>query len=248
MPLGLPDVADLLERSSSTRKAILIGGQALNVFAVHYHLDAISTAVSEDIDFFGDAKLAREAGKAWHGKTRVANIDDQTASSALVLVELHGETHQIDFMSQVLGVNAEELQRWAAEVEVDEKRFYVMHPIHVLQSQTENIYGQLDRRAKGIRGARRVGLAINVAERQAQDYLDKGDVRAALRMAERTAELAQAEPGLRAWHMDRTEIMTAIPLHKNWPIDFLEKRLPQLQEHVSNQRAIYPERQNRIKK
>ena len=70
-PLGLDDVADLLARSPSTRETILVGGQALNVLAVHYGLDVVSTAVSEDIDFFGDARQARAAGQAWNGATRI---------------------------------------------------------------------------------------------------------------------------------------------------------------------------------
>ncbi|HET7174467.1 MAG TPA: hypothetical protein VFK21_00515 [Gammaproteobacteria bacterium] len=246
MPIGLTEVVDLLDRSVSTRGAILIGGQALNVHAVAFGLAAISTAVSEDIDFFGDASLAREAGRAWGGRTEIATIDDHTANSAYVLIELNGETYQIDFMSQVLGVRAEEMERWAANVEVGNKTIRVMHPLHVVQSQTENVYGQLDRRAFGQRSARRVALAVDVAERQARQYLDGNEIRASLKMAERTARIAIGRPGLRAWHDDSIDLLVAIPQHAKWPDKFIKTRLPQLRKRVDKARAIYARQRERI--
>lgn len=245
-PLGLPEVADLLDQSPSTRKAILAGGQALNVLAVHYKLDAIATAVSEDIDFFGDAALARKAGKAWGGRTRRAGVDDHTPNSALVLIEIHGQTHQIDFMSQILGVHGKELEDWAATVEVDGKAFRVMHPLHVLQSQLENMYGVLDRRRMGPRAISRTSLAIRVVERALRDYLDRDDFRAALKAAERVAKVAVTKAGLRAWHDDRLDLLTAIPSHNGWPEEFLEKRLPQIRDIVSKQREQYARQQTRV--
>lgn len=245
-PLGLPEVADLLDQSPSTRKAILVGGQALNVLAVHYNLDAIATAVSGDIDFFGNAALARKAGKAWSGRTRRSSMDDHTPNSALVLVEIHGQTHQIDFMSQILGVHAEELEDWAATIKVDGKTFRIMHPLHVLQSQLENVYGVLNRRRMGPRAVSRTNLAVRVVERALRDYLDGDDIRAALKAAERVAEIATTKAGLRAWYGDGLDPLTAIPSHVRWPGEFLEKRLPQIREIVSKQREQYAHQQTRV--
>ena len=245
-PLGLPEVADLLDQSPRTREAILVGGQALNVLAVHYGLDAIATAVSDDIDFFGDAALAREAGMAWGGRTRQAGMDDHTPNSALVLVEIHGQTHQIDFMAQILGVQADELEAWAATVDVDGKKFRVMHPLHVLQSQVENVYGVLDRRRMGPRAISRTGLAVRVAECVMRDYLESGDARAALKAAARVAEIAATKAGLRAWHTDGLDLLTAIPAHSPWPVDFLDKGLPDLGDRLSKKREQYAHQQKRV--
>ena len=235
-PLGLPEVADLLDQSPHTREAILVGGQALNVLAVHYGLDAIATAVSYDIDFFGNAALAHEAGKAWGGRTRKAGMDDHTPNSALVLIEIHGQTHQIDVMSQIVGVQVDEMQAWAAIIEVAGKKFRVIHPLHVLQSQLENIYGVLDRRRMGPRTVSRTRLAVRVTERSIREYLDGSDIRAGLKAAERVAEIAATRAGLRAWHVDELDILTAIPSHGKWPTEFLEKRLPQIRNLLSKQR------------
>jgi hypothetical protein len=175
-PLGLPEVADLLDQSPRTREAILVGGEAIKVLAVYYGLDAIATAVSKDIDFFGDATLASTAGKAWGGCTRKTSTDDHTPNSALVLVEIYGQAHQIDFISQILGVQASELEAWAATVDVDGKQIRVMHPLHVLQSQLETMYGILNRRRIGERAINRARVTLRIAERSIQEYLD-GDAR-----------------------------------------------------------------------
>lgn len=240
--LGLPEIADLLEQSPGTRDAILVGGQALNVLAVHYGLDAIATAVSYDIDFFGDAATARKAAKAWHGKAKVAGMDDNTANTALVLIEIHGQTHQIDFMSQILGVQAKELKSWAVTVEVDGKEFRVMHPLHVLQSQIENVYGMLDRRSMGPRAAARVMLAMQVVEHVIREYLEADDTRAALKAAERVAEIAVTRAGLRSWHEDAIDLSSAIPPHKKWPPKFIAERLPRLRGRISEKQAVYSRR------
>ena len=109
-PLGLEDVAALLAKSEETRNTILVGGQALNIFAVYYHCEAATSAVSEDIDFFGDRSVAVAAGKAWGGETRLATMDDATPNSAAVIVEIDGASHQIDFMFSLLGIDMDEMQ------------------------------------------------------------------------------------------------------------------------------------------
>jgi len=239
IPLGLPEVAELLDRSPATREAILVGGQALNVLAVHHGLDAIATAVSYDIDFFGDATVARDAGHAWGGRARVADIDDHTPNTALVLVNFHGQTHQIDFMGEIMGVQAEELKAWAATIEADGKTFRVMHPLHVLQSQLENVYGVLNRRAMGTRAVARARLSIQVAERTIRDYLDNNDKRAAFKAAERVAEISTHPAALRAWYEDNLDVLAVIPAHPEWPSKFTTIRLPQIHDMASRSRNQY---------
>jgi hypothetical protein len=243
--LGLDDVADLLAKSPSTRDAILVGGQALNVLAVHYGLDVVSTAVSEDIDFFGDALQARAAGKAWNGTTKVAGMDDHTPNSACVLLEMSGATYQIDFMADILGVKVKELKDWASTIEANGKSFLVMHPLHVLQSQLENVYGILDRRSMGARAVRRMRLANSVAASALVDYLDHGDKKTASKGAERIAKIAVTQAGLRAWYEDHVDILAAIPDSSLWSREFLTKRLPQIRKFVETKRVTFSLQQSR---
>lgn len=235
-PLGIKEVEALLEKSPDTKDAILVGGQALNVLAVHYGLASVATALSDDIDFFGDAHKAIAAGKAWDGKTKTATLDDHTPNSAFVLINIGGTPHQIDFMAQIQGVQIKELHDWAAIIEADGASFRVMHPVHVLQSQIENVYGVLNRRSWGQRMVQRVVLSVQVADSAIRERLEKGAVRDALKIAERIAEIAVTPSGLRAWREDEVDVLSAIPEHPRWPSTFTTRRLPQIRKYVTQKR------------
>jgi len=77
-PLSVYDVGALLARSPHSREAILVGGQALNIWAVHYDLAAASAVVSNDIDFFGSRANAIAAGLEWGAEVRTPALDDHT--------------------------------------------------------------------------------------------------------------------------------------------------------------------------
>ena len=242
-PLGLEDVAALLAKSEETRNTILVGGQALNIFAVYYHCEAATSAVSEDIDFFGDRSVAVAAGKAWGGETRLATMDDATPNSAAVIVEIGGASHQIDFMFSLLGIDMDEMQKHARTVQVQNAAFRVMHPLHVLQSQIENIYGPLNRRAKGARTVSRSKLAVRVARAAVLESLEAVNVKEALWSTEKIAEIASSRAGLKALWKDGIELLDAIPAHANWPENFTKLRLPQIRSLLGTARRKYRRQQ-----
>lgn len=235
-PLGIKQVEALLAKSPETKDAILVGGQALNVLAVHYGLASVATALSDDIDFFGDAHKAVAAGKAWDGKTKTATLDDHTPNSAFVVINIGGTPHQIDFMAQIQGVQVQELHDWAAVIEADGASFRVMHPLHVLQSQIENVYGVLNRRSWGPRMVQRVNLSIQVTESAIRERLEQDAIRDALKMVERIAEIAAGSPALRGWREDNVDVLLAIPEHPRWPAAFSSRRLPQIHKHIAQKR------------
>ena len=123
--------------------------------------------------------------------------------------------------------------------------FRVMHPLHVLQSQVENVYGQLNRRARGARTVSRSKLAVRVARAAILESLEAGDLKEALWAAEKVAEIALTEAGLKALWKDRIELLDAIPAHANWPENFIALRLPQLQTRVREARRKYRRQQSK---
>ena len=148
-PLSVRDVGELLQRSPRARHVVLVGGQALNIWAVWFGLAAETTAVSRDIDFFGSRADAVAAGLDWHADVNTASLGDHTPNAATVIVTIDDEQHGIDFLSSLAGVESAELRRWAGKVRSGAYELRVMHPLHVLQSQIENVYGVLRRRPPG---------------------------------------------------------------------------------------------------
>jgi hypothetical protein len=237
-PLSVRDVGELLQRSPRTRNAILVGGQSLNLWAVNLGLAAEAAVVSRDIDFFGSRADAIAAGLDWQAEVHTGSLNDHTPNSAVVVVEIENEQHGIDFLNSIAGVDTEELRRWAARVRGQTYDFYVMHPLHVLQSQLENVYGLLRRREEqdGDYYVDRVILAIRVAAAAVAALLDEGRVREALKAAERIATIAPSRPALVAWARDEVNMLDAIPDHPAWPKRFVQRRLLQIASHVRDQR------------
>jgi hypothetical protein len=227
-------------RSPRARNAILVGGQALNIWAVRLGLAPEAAAVSEDIDFFGSRADAIGAGLDWQATVYAASLDDHTPNAAVVVVvvDIDNEERGIDFLSSIAGVDSEELRRWATKVRGRTYDFYVMHPLHVLQSQMENVYGALHRRdePEGEYYVQRVALAVTVAAGVIAELLEAGRAREALKAAERIATIAAARPGLAAWRRDELEVLAAIPDHPGWPKRFLASRQPQIRKSVRSKR------------
>lgn len=237
-PLSVRDVGGLLQRSPRARDVVLVGGQALNIWAVRFGLAAEATAVSRDVDFFGTRADAVAAGLDWHADVHAASLDDHTPNSATVVVSIDDQQHGIDFLSSIAGVEPEELRRWAANVRGTGYEFRVMHPLHVLQSQIENVYGVLRRREEqgGDYYVGRVALSIEIAAAAIAELLEAGRTREALKAAERIATIAAGRPALAAWACDRVDVLRAIPRSPRWPKRFAETRRPQIDCDVRERR------------
>jgi hypothetical protein len=241
-PLSVRDVGELLHRSARARNAILVGGQALNVWAVHYGLAAETAAVSQDIDFFGSRADAIAAGLDWDAEVLTATLDDHTPNSAVVLIEIDNEERGIDFLGNIAGVDSAELRRWAATVRGEGFEFCVMHPLHVLQSQFENIYGILRRRDEpgGDYYVDRLRLAVKVVGSSICTLLHDARTREALNAVERVAEIAVKRPALTAWQRDGLDALNAIPDHMSWPAEFIDRRREQIEKRVARKRRNPP--------
>lgn len=235
---------------------ILVGGQATNAWAEALGIASDSAeglygvAISDDIDFLGFAPAAISLAKAIGGKVKVAAIDSHTPNAAVVTFDLDGETNTIDVLHSLQGFSErdlEEVRKWAAVPEMPqalENRLRVMHPLHCLLGQLENVYGVLNRREKGDgeRNANRVRMLCEIARRTIQRYLDEGDADSARLMIERLYERARTEPALRARTMDGTDLVEGLPLDARLGGAFLEKRVPQLERYLKEKREKHGRR------
>ena len=63
-PLSVRDVGELLQRSPRTRDVVLVGGQALNIWAIWFGLAALATGVSPYFDLLviGAGAVAEDIG------------------------------------------------------------------------------------------------------------------------------------------------------------------------------------------
>jgi hypothetical protein len=182
-------------------------------------------------------------GQALGGEIAVAGVDDaHSPNTALVTLDIDGDKHLIDFLGSMKGFSPQELERvrqWAIPLRVTQgtpRPLYVMHPVHCLEAQLENVYGRaLNRRDDpgGERYVGRVQLAVEACRRVGERYLDEGQPRSALRLAEKVHELSLLPSAIRARFEDHVLIERGIPDGPKMPEEFLKKRLPQLREELT---------------
>lgn len=133
--------------------AFIVGGQALNLWAERYaagrpELIQFGPFTSKDLDYYGHRAAAEKLAVALGGELRVPPPDDHTPNSAVVSAEIDGRRVEIDFLTDVIGVKANALEREAVELvvpvrgeAVEELVIPIMHPLHCLQSRVGNIVG-----------------------------------------------------------------------------------------------------------
>lgn len=237
---------------------ILVGGQAINAWAEALGVASADeeglygAAVSDDIDFLGLAPAAIRLADAIEGRVQVAAIDSHTPNAAVVSFDFDGETNTIDVLHSLQGfgeADLAEVRRWAATPELSaaiDNKLRVMHPLHCVQAQLENVYGSLNRReqADGLRSANRLRLLCEIARRTIRRYLDEGDTDSARAMIERLYALARSAPALRARAMDGIDLVEGHPRDARFGEEFLNKRLPQLERYLG-QKLVRDERRRR---
>lgn len=225
---------------------ILVGGQAINAWAealgiaTEYEEGLYGAAVSDDIDFLGLAPAAIKLANAIGGDVKVAGMDDHTPNAAVVTFDFDGETNTIDVLHSLKGFSdsgLQEVRDWAATPEMPaalDNKLRVMHPLHCLQAQLENVYGSLNRREEvgGERSANRVRMSCEIARRTINRYLDEAAVESARLMVERLYKLAPSRPALRARATDGIDLVEGHSRDAKLGGDFLEKRLPQLERYL----------------
>jgi hypothetical protein len=249
--LSFRDVIRVVEKVPDLSGIVLVGGQALNFWAESLGIATADTAapygpaVSDDIDFLGPARAAIALGEAVAGKVKIAGMDDANSpNTALVTLDIDGERHLIDFLGDMKGFSPRELERvrsWAIPLTVGQhspRPMYVMHPVHCLEAQLENVYGvDLNRRSErgGERYVGRVRLAVEACRRLTLRYLETGKARSALRIAEKAHELSLLPSAMRARFEDGLQVEAATP-EGSMPVAFREQRHPQMQQRL--ERAI----------
>ena len=229
---------------------ILVGGQATNAWAEALGIASeneeglYGAALSGDIDFLGLAPAAIQLAKALGADVEVATADSHTPNAACIIFDADGEKQTIDVLHSLQGFSTDELREvrdWAAIPEMPqavESKLRVMHPLHCLQSQLENVYGSLNRRERsdGKRAVRRIELLGEIVLRTVRHYLDAHEGDSARKMIERLYELARTRPALRATAIDGIDFVKDLPRDARLGAEFLEKRLPQLERYLDGKR------------
>ena len=144
MKLKVEDITEILEALPENGETILVGGQALNIWAEYYATkdseikELEQCFFSGDIDFIGTRNTANQVNSKLQGTIRVPDMDTHTTMTAKITRKTkEGLKMNVDFLQFIVGVEDKELKKNTARIKDPEtgKEIRVLHPGHCLASR-----------------------------------------------------------------------------------------------------------------
>lgn len=244
-----PDEVERILRACGT-DALLVGGQALAVWAVHYGIQPVgrlSRVVTMDADFIGTSAIAhamqRSLGHPW--KLRKGTLDDVGGQVAKVYSTTIDGIKQVDFLSGIVGLDTDAVRKRATEITLpDGISINVLHPLDVLESRLRNLDSiPAKRNAIGVAQAR---LAVSVVRAFIENYMEGGNdprkVRQAVKRVERIALDARLVQVALTYDID---VLAAIPVERIAYPRFHELQWPKILARFERKREKFARLQAR---
>ncbi len=251
--LSYLDVRPLLVRLSDLdRSLVLVGGQAVNFWSWRYHRRRAEIRenvpfTSKDVDFCGDRKVVRVCAERLSGEAEFPSLDHVVTPNTGVVffTDPGGVRRRIDILGELFGVDGSRVQKTAVAADLlDDQgastgsRFYVMHPVLVLESRVHNVAGLPDQ-YNNPKGLKQLRLSIVCAQEFMRDVLDRmipseNPVRAVLKLNERVARFCTEDRHAKdVYARHGLDPAAALLVDDRLPSPFLSKRLPQLQAQLA---------------
>ena len=181
------DFAGLL---ATKEPVLLVGGQAVNLWALYYqsHTAELAPFVSRDVDVLGDRVTLTALGQVAGAKPQFFPVKPPTNEVGVVIAkDPHGLPLLIDVLRYVHGVSNEQLREPVYTVALGEVQVQVPSPIVLLQAKIANVAdiaqtGRQDARhvlilaqllPAYLEDLQRVAIAGGITERQLIDYLER---------------------------------------------------------------------------
>ena len=194
-------------------QGILIGGQAVNLYAQHYEHDianiqSLMPLASRDLDFHGGPSEARRAMQILNATGRINDGTDFSPNAGVLKVRLATEQILIiDILTSVFGVSASEMLRSSITWSLNDRiEIEVIHPLLLLESKLACLRG-LDQR--GRQDGKHVELLISVIASWLREQLESP--RDVFKAIERLAGMMMTPDGLAAYQRN-IELWDSIPI------------------------------------
>lgn len=232
------EVKEILEACGAD--ALLVGGQALAFWALHYDVERpeeLVAQITSDVDFVGSGALAADLGKRLGWKVFLPTLDDATSQTGKVSKTLaNGGVKQIDFLSGVVGLDTAAVEKRAAESTWPGSRVKVrvMHPLDVLMSRIKNLEVLPDKR--NATGAAQARLAVRVAGAFLTRLVKERNERRLLDAVERVVDIAKDPAALKIHARYGIDPLLAIPLAEMESAKFQKERWPRVLADVDRRR------------
>lgn len=243
-PLTEREAREVL-RSLAGVDVILVGGQAINVWATRYQARAAELKsegpfTSKDIDLWGDERAVREcASRLPRGQPLFPDPDQHVhINSGIVrFVDAKGYTRELDVLEQLLGVDPKELKKTCVEIDVGGQHLRIMHPVLCMEGRVALVLrGRSDDHT-----LKQMRASVVCAREFLRETFDPARSRDVLDWNERIFEFARRREGRNLMRQHKIDVFKAVLVDERLPQEFLLKRYPQMQGKLKSLRMRGPE-------
>lgn len=235
LALSDDEVAEILRAGANT--AILVGGQALSVWARFYQVAipaVLTAAVTRDADFIGsaDAALTVKGGlsnKDW--KLDQVTPDALSPVTAQLTLKTENGIKEIDFLRSIVGLHIDDVRKRAVPLELPTGSVVtVLHPLDVLASRLHNLAEIPEKRND--RGVAQVELATRIAGAFLRDGIAHPTERELFNQIERIRTIVTNDTIALLCRQYALDVLSCVPLDRITNERFRNVRWPQIRREV----------------
>jgi hypothetical protein len=235
LALSDAEVGEILR--ASEKIAILVGGQALSIWANFYQVALpaeLTASVTRDADFIGSADTAliikgSLSNQAW----RFEQVKAGTLSPVIAQLTLQTAdgVKEIDFLGFIVGLHTNEVRERAVRLELpDGTVVTLLHPLDVLASRLHNLAEIPDKRNE--KGVAQAQLAISIAGAFLRDTIAQRTERELFNQIERIRVILMNDKIAAVCRDFALEVLSCVPLDEIRNENFKARRWPQIQREV----------------
>lgn len=193
----------LIKLQDGNLDAVLVGGQAVNLYAYQYYQKFPQLAQylpfsSEDLDFYGGKVEAVMCQEILGGKVILNRDFDSIPNAGIVLVDYQNKTLRIDFLASVYGLNDAEITATAltflGQNQLKNIKLKVLHPILCLEGKLRCLRGLPQENRQDMKHTK---ILIICVHQFLTDFINENHSRTSLKLIERVLDLGVREDGSR---------------------------------------------------
>jgi hypothetical protein len=137
------EIKPVLEALAGTG-AVVIGGQAVNLWAERFQTDSppwneLRPYTSFDLGVLGSRTDVLTCGEALGGEVFFPLPSENTVSSGKIITRVGGADFEIDFVHSPNGLSSAETRELARDLTFESIPLKVLHPLHCVESKTVNL-------------------------------------------------------------------------------------------------------------
>jgi hypothetical protein len=229
------EVAEILR--ASEKIAILVGGQALSIWANFYQVaipTLLTANVTRDVDFIGSADTALMVKAALSNKDwkfeQITTGALSPVTAQLTLQTEHG-VKEIDFLGSIVGLHTDDVRKRAVLLNLPNGSVVtVLHPLDVLASRLHNLAEIPEKRND--KGVAQAELAIRIAGAFLRDTIAHRSERELFNQIERIRIIVTKDTISAICRHFALDVLSCVPIAQIRNENFKTVRWPQIQRAV----------------